>query len=71
MKKGNIINIDQESIKKLILIGKTGKSYGILGWITIFSFSENKKNIFSYLPWFLCKENKWKKIYLDSWKKHK
>ncbi|QCI24106.1 ribosome maturation factor RimM [Buchnera aphidicola (Macrosiphoniella sanborni)] len=54
-----------------LLIGKVGKSYGILGWITIFSFTEEKEKIFSYLPWFFYKEKKWTKIIVDDWKKYK
>lgn len=51
-------------------MGKVGKSYGILGWITIFSFTEKKEKIFDYLPWFFLKDNKWIQIYLKNWKKY-
>jgi len=51
-------------------VGKVGKSYGILGWITIFSFTEKKEKIFDYLPWFFLKDNKWIQIYLKNWKKY-
>ncbi|QCI25028.1 ribosome maturation factor RimM [Buchnera aphidicola (Rhopalosiphum padi)] len=53
-----------------IVIGKIGKAYGILGWIKIFSFSENKEKIFSYFPWFIFKQQKWEMIQIDKWKKH-
>lgn len=54
-----------------MLIGKVGKPYGILGWITIFSFTERKEKIFDYLPWFFLKQERWIKIQLQGWKKHK
>ncbi|QCI20149.1 ribosome maturation factor RimM [Buchnera aphidicola (Brevicoryne brassicae)] len=66
-----MINMALNKTVNPILIGKVGKPYGILGWITIFSFSEKKEKIFNYLPWFFFKEKKWIKINLDNWKKHK
>lgn len=56
----------------MIIIGKTGNPYGILGWIHIHSFTEKKENIFHYLPWKLEKSN----IYIYKkdiiiYKKHK
>jgi len=48
-----------------------GKAYGILGWVNIFSFTEEPEKIFSYLPWFFLKEEKYTKIQLKSWKKYK
>ncbi|VFP81165.1 Ribosome maturation factor RimM [Buchnera aphidicola (Cinara kochiana kochiana)] len=39
----------------MIIIGKTGHPYGILGWMHIISFTEIKKNIFNYFPWILEK----------------
>ncbi|VFP86018.1 Ribosome maturation factor RimM [Buchnera aphidicola (Cinara pseudotaxifoliae)] len=41
----------------MIIIGKIGNPYGILGWIHIHSFTEKKENIFRYLPWKLEKSN--------------
>ncbi|WAI03321.1 MAG: ribosome maturation factor RimM [Buchnera aphidicola (Myzus persicae)] len=52
-----------------MLIGKVGKAYGILGWMTIFSFTEEKEKIFNYQPWFFFKK-KWLKVQLNKWKKH-
>ncbi|WP_425619831.1 ribosome maturation factor RimM [Buchnera aphidicola] len=63
-------NTINKPIKPLV-IGKVGKAYGILGWITIFSFTEKKEQIFSYLPWFFLKDNQWTKITVNNWKKYK
>ncbi|CAL4326453.1 Ribosome maturation factor RimM [Buchnera aphidicola (Brachycaudus tragopogonis)] len=62
----NNINIPVQPL----LIGKFGKSYGILGWITIFSFTEEKEKIFDYFPWFFFKK-KWTKVQVKNWKKYK
>lgn len=40
-------------IKKMIIIGKIQKPYGILGWMHVISYTQLKKNIFSYLPWYI------------------
>ncbi|WP_422667309.1 ribosome maturation factor RimM [Buchnera aphidicola] len=67
MKKNNIIKEKNDRI----IIGKFGKTYGILGWITLFSFTEKKENIFHYSPWFIIEDKYFKKIDLNTWKKHK
>ncbi|MGI4816619.1 MAG: ribosome maturation factor RimM [Janthinobacterium lividum] len=41
----------------MIIIGKIGHPYGILGWIHIHSYTEKKENIFCYFPWKLEKSN--------------
>ncbi|QCI25597.1 ribosome maturation factor RimM [Buchnera aphidicola (Sitobion avenae)] len=66
-----MINISTNIPEKPLLIGKVGKSYGILGWINIFSFTEKQEKIFNYLPWFFLKEKKWTSIQITNWKKHK
>ncbi|QCI22838.1 ribosome maturation factor RimM [Buchnera aphidicola] len=66
-----MINISINIPEKPLLVGKVGKSYGILGWIHIFSFTEKKDAIFNYLPWFFLKEKKWEKIEIENWKKYK
>ncbi|CAL4322697.1 Ribosome maturation factor RimM [Buchnera aphidicola (Chaitophorus populicola)] len=40
-----------------IIIGKICAPYGILGWNKMFSFTENKKSIFTYNPLFYSKKN--------------
>lgn len=42
-----------------------------MGWIKIFSFTENKENIFDYLPWYFYKQENWIKIYVKKWKQYK
>ncbi|ANZ22598.1 16S rRNA processing protein RimM [Buchnera aphidicola (Diuraphis noxia)] len=69
--KNNFKHIRSIKPNNSILVGKVGKAYGILGWITIFSFSERKEKIFHYLPWFFCKEDKWTKVHVDDWKRYK
>lgn len=52
-------------------MGKIGKTYGILGWMKIFSFTENQEKIFDYKPWFILKEKKMEKIQPKAWKNYK
>lgn len=55
--------------KSLLKIGKIKSAYGILGWMKIHSFTENKKNIFNYQPWYI--EKKFDLLNLETWKKNK
>jgi len=49
----------------LFVIGKIGAAHGILGMMKLFSFTENKSDIFKYYPWFLKKNNQWIKLDLE------
>ncbi|CAL4323805.1 Ribosome maturation factor RimM [Buchnera aphidicola (Neophyllaphis podocarpi)] len=57
--------------KSKIIIGKIGSPYGILGWISIFSFTQKKKNIFAYNFWKIKKEKKYFDITVIKWKRKK
>lgn len=46
----------------LIHIGKISGVFGIKGWLKIFSYSEPKDNIFSYISWLLKKGNQNKEV---------
>lgn len=47
----------------LFIIGKIGAAHGIIGMLKLFSFTENKSDIFKYHPWFIKNNNQW--IILD------
>lgn len=36
-----------------IIVGKLGSTYGIRGWLKVFSYTDNAESIFDYSPWFL------------------
>ncbi|CAL4043270.1 Ribosome maturation factor RimM [Buchnera aphidicola (Tetraneura ulmi)] len=55
--------------KSSIIVGKIKSVYGILGWMKIDSFTEIKKNIFNYQPWFIKKKQNL--LNLETWKKNK
>ena len=38
-----------------IVLGKMGSSYGIRGWLRVFSSTEDAESIFDYQPWFIQK----------------
>ncbi|QJC35866.1 ribosome maturation factor RimM [Enterobacteriaceae endosymbiont of Donacia sparganii] len=40
-------------LKEKIILGKFGKIYGIKGWIRLFSYTQNKNNIFLYKKLFI------------------
>ncbi|MGP4123841.1 MAG: ribosome maturation factor RimM [Sodalis sp. (in: enterobacteria)] len=53
-----------------VVVGKVGSTYGIHGWLKVFSSTEEAKSIFNYEPWFIKKPNEWRPIRLESWKRH-
>lgn len=55
-------------LKKKLVIAKFRSAHGILGWIHVFSYTEQKESIFNYVPWFIEKEKKVEKIIPKKWK---
>ncbi|WP_087018135.1 ribosome maturation factor RimM [Thaumasiovibrio subtropicus] len=58
------------SKQELVVVGKLGATYGIRGWLKIFSYTEEAENIFSYTPWFIHVHGEWKTFSVESWKRH-
>lgn len=53
-----------------IVIGKLGSTYGIRGWLRVFSSTEYTESIFDYQPWFIQKGGQWQQVTLESWRRH-
>lgn len=53
-----------------IVLGKMGSSYGIRGWLRVFSSTEEAASIFDYQPWFIRKAGQWQEVGLESWRHH-
>nr|WP_086940942.1 ribosome maturation factor RimM [Thaumasiovibrio occultus] len=58
------------SKQELVVVGKLGATYGIRGWLKVFSYTEEAENIFSYKPWMLKHQGEWKTFSVESWKRH-
>jgi len=56
--------------KQPIVLGKMGSTYGIRGWLRVFSSTEDAESIFEYQPWFIQRAGKWQVIELEGWKRH-
>ena len=56
--------------KQPIVLGKMGSTYGIRGWLRVFSSTENAESIFDYQPWFIQRAGQWQLIELEGWKRH-
>ena len=41
------------SEQKIEVVGKLGSTYGIRGWLRLYSSTEEAESIFDYQPWFL------------------
>ena len=53
-----------------IVMGKLGSTYGIRGWLKVFSYTDNAESIFDYSPWYLNQKGKWVEYEVESWKRH-
>ncbi|MEZ8193346.1 MULTISPECIES: ribosome maturation factor RimM [Vibrio] len=64
---------DKESMSEQnerIVVGKLGSTYGIRGWLKVFSYTDNAESIFDYAPWYLNQKGKWVEYKVESWKRH-
>ena len=53
-----------------VVLGKLGSSYGIRGWLRVFSSTEDAESIFEYQQWFIQQAGQWQHVELESWKRH-
>ncbi|WP_409311141.1 ribosome maturation factor RimM [Pectobacterium sp. B1J-3] len=53
-----------------IVLGKMGSTYGIRGWLRVFSSTEDAESIFDYQPWFIQTKGGWQFVEIESWKHH-
>ncbi|NOI31627.1 ribosome maturation factor RimM [Vibrio coralliilyticus] len=53
-----------------IVVGKFGATYGIRGWLKVFSYTDNTESIFDYAPWFISQKGEWVERKVESWKRH-
>lgn len=54
----------------MLVVGKLGASYGIRGWVKVFSYTEMPESIFDYQPWMLKIKGEWVEYKLEDWKRH-
>ena len=48
--------------EKKLLVGKINGFFGVQGWVKIFSYTEPRKNILKYRPWFFIDNGTYKVI---------
>jgi 16S rRNA processing protein RimM len=53
-----------------IVVGKIGSTYGIRGWLKIFSFTEAIVDILNYSPWYIEDGSDWKLIQVKTAREH-
>ncbi|MBU2896393.1 ribosome maturation factor RimM [Vibrio hepatarius] len=53
-----------------IVVGKFGASYGIRGWLKVFSYTDNAESIFDYSPWYINQKGEWVEHKVETWKRH-
>lgn len=58
------------SEQRIETMGRLGSTYGIRGWLRIYSSTEQTESIFDYQPWFLKIKGQWQPVELESWRYH-
>ncbi|SJL82107.1 ribosome maturation factor RimM [Vibrio palustris] len=53
-----------------ITVGKFGSTYGIRGWLKVFSYTDNPESIFDYSPWLVNNKGVWVEHKVEAWKRH-
>ncbi|MEO8402213.1 MAG: ribosome maturation factor RimM [Gammaproteobacteria bacterium] len=56
--------------QEYVIVGKIGSTYGIQGWLKVFSFTEEMSNILDYNPWYLESNTGWEPIKIQSGREH-
>ena len=56
--------------QRIETVGKLGSTYGIRGWLRIYSSTEQAESIFDYQPWFLKIKWQWQPTELENWRHH-
>ena len=56
--------------QRIEVVGKLGSTYGIRGWLRIYSSTEQAESIFDYQPWFLIIKGEWQPTELENWRHH-
>ncbi|OBW93680.1 16S rRNA-processing protein RimM [Gallibacterium genomosp. 3] len=56
--------------QKIGVVGKLGSTYGIRGWLRVYSSTEYAESIFDYQPWFLKIKNQWQPTEIEGWRHH-
>jgi 16S rRNA processing protein RimM len=55
----------------IIIVGKITGTYGVKGWVKVFSWTEPREAIGTYKPWFLRQgEHDWRKVELETARPH-
>lgn len=57
-------------MQNISIVGKLGSTYGIRGWLRLYSSTEDIESIFDYQPWFLNIKGQWQQTELESWRYH-
>ncbi|KGQ34429.1 16S rRNA-processing protein RimM [Gallibacterium genomosp. 2] len=56
--------------QKIGVVGKLGSTYGIRGWLRVYSSTEYAESIFDYQPWFLNIKKQWQPVEIEGWRHH-
>ncbi len=55
---------------EFVIVGKLGSTYGIQGWLKVFSYTAEIKDILQYHSWYLESEQGWQAIDVTAGREH-
>jgi 16S rRNA processing protein RimM len=56
--------------QEYIVVGKISSSYGVKGWVKLFSYTDPVENILQYRPWFIKQKGIWKNVAIEQGRVH-
>ncbi len=59
-----------DSSDEIVVLGRVAGVYGVKGWLKIFSYTNERKDILGYSPWLIASAGSWKSIELEAGKPH-
>jgi len=60
--QSNHLGIETMKQTDYVIIGKIGTTYGVQGWVKVFSFTEWTNDILGYGPWYIENAEGWEQI---------
>lgn len=63
--------MDNQANSEYIIVGKIGSTYGIQGWLKVFSYTEVMTDLLEYDPWYIEEaDNTWSALQINASKTH-
>jgi len=62
--------MESDSSSEYVIVGRVGSSFGVKGWVKVFSFADNANTLMDYSPWFIENNTGWRNIKVEGMREH-